>query len=270
MKISIITASYNYDKYIEETINSVINQSYKDWELIVADDGSSDNSVEIIKSFCEKDSRIKLFQHQDGQNKGLKETLLLGLKHTTGDWIAFLESDDYMSPENLTKKAQIIEKYPEVKLVFNKVSFLCEGKATTKRLKRFTNIQNTLPKMEFPKNMFKEFFTDNKVLTFSCVMVEANTLKAANFNTPLDTFLDWWLWIHLAYKNDFYYIDQELTQWRLHDESYIKKTKMFDFLFPIKAYEDVYSKDKSLNLWLFIQYSKVKLLILRFLRYIYP
>ena len=84
MKISVITASYNYAQYIEETISSVLSQSYQDWELVVVDDGSSDGSVEIIESYCKKDSRIKLYQHEGGQNKGLKETLLLGLEHSQG------------------------------------------------------------------------------------------------------------------------------------------------------------------------------------------
>lgn len=267
MKISVITASYNYAQYIEEAIISVINQTYSDWELIIVDDGSSDNSVEIIRSFCEKDSRIKLYQHEGAQNKGLKETILLGLKQASGDWVAFLESDDYFAPDNLAQKIAIIKKYPEVKLVFNKVSFLPRNEKT-KRTKRFIKTQEKLSKMTFPKNMFNEFFTYNQILTFSSVIIEANTIKNADFNTPVDKFLDWWLWIHLSFKNNFYYIDTELTRWRLHEKSYIKSTKMFDFLFPIKAYEDVYGKNKNLSLWLFIQYSKVKLLALRLLRYI--
>jgi len=103
MKISILIASYNYAQYIEEAINSVINQSYQNWELIIVDDGSSDNSLEIIKSYCEKDSRIKLFQHENNQNNGLKETILLGLENVMGDWVAFLESDDVFMPDNLAK-----------------------------------------------------------------------------------------------------------------------------------------------------------------------
>ena len=59
MKISIITTSYNYEEYIKETIESVISQTFQDWEMVIVDDGSKDNSVEVIKSYMEKDSRIK-------------------------------------------------------------------------------------------------------------------------------------------------------------------------------------------------------------------
>lgn len=256
MKISIITASYNYAQYIEQAINSVLNQSYQNWELIIVDDGSSDNSVEIIKSCCEKDTRIKFLQHDNNQNKGLKETLLLGIEHASGEWIAFLESDDFFEPDNLLKKIEIIKKHTNVKLVFNKVRFISQHKY--KQQKQYELTQNKLSKMTFPRNMFYNFNINNIILTFSCVMVEKNALKNANFKTPIDSFLDWWLWIHIAYKNDFYYIDKELTSWRLHQESYIfKENKPIFNLTQIRAYYDIYEQNKSLKLLLFICYSQI-------------
>lgn len=263
MKISVITASYNYAEYIEETINSVIDQSYQDWELIIVDDGSIDNSVEIIKSYCEKNLKIKLFQHKNGENKGLKETLSLGIKHASGDWIAFLESDDYFTPDNLFKKVEIIKKYPQTKLIFNKVNFL--SKKEVKRQKTFENTQKKLSQMTFPTNMFYDFYINNMILTFSCVMVEANALKNISFDTPIDAFLDWWLWIHLAYKNDFYYINEELTSWRLHPQSYIK-TSENKMACPtqIQAYWDVYKKNnKPLKLLFFIFFSNIPLFFVK-------
>lgn len=265
MKISIITASYNYAQYIEEAINSVINQSYQDWELIIVDDGSSDNSVEIIKQYCEKDSRIRLFQHENGQNKGLKETLLLGITHATGDWIAFLESDDALMPENLQKKVEIAEKYPNLGLIFNKVEILSEEKS--KRQEKLHKAQAKLAKTMFPQNMFYDFFIENKILTFSCVMVKKNILKPDYFNTPIDSLLDWWLWIHLAFDNRFYYIDKELTNWRLHLRSYIKTSEPPKIhLLPSKAYLDIYKKHKSFKLLFFIIYSFVAFFLARFFR----
>lgn len=265
MKISVIISSYNYGRYLEEAINSVIDQAYKDWELIIVDDGSNDNSVEIIKSYCAKDERIKLFQHADKLNHGLKETLLLGLEHATGDWVAFLESDDYLSPYNLAKKVEIIKKYPEIKLIFNNVKFMGEENRTKKRLRILKNIQKRLSKMNFPKNMFYDFYIDNMILTFSSVMVEANTIKNTDFNTPSDSTLDRWLWVHLAYNNDFYYIDEELTRWRLQEKSYIKTKPKF-FFPQISAYGDVYKKNPTFSLWFFILCSNVKLFIMKIFR----
>lgn len=260
MKISVITASYNYAQYIEEAINSVINQSYQDWELIVIDDASSDNSVEIIKSYCQKDSRIKLFQNE--QNKGLSATLLQGLSHATGDWVAFLESDDFFAPDNLSEKVEIIEDAKrqgrkEAKLIFNKVEFLCEEKRPQQEVYEKTQIE--LSKKKFPRNMLYDFNVDNQILTFSCVMVESNIIKNADFNAPLDAALDRWLWIHLAQNNDFYYLDKALTTWRLHKNSYIQECKKPILNFPqIAAYFDIYKKEnKPFRIGLFLLYSVV-------------
>ena len=310
MKISIITASYNYAQYIEEAINSVINQSYQDWELIVVDDGSSDNSVEIIKSYCDKDERIKFFEHEKSQNKGLKETILLGLKNATGNWVAFLESDDVWAPDNLLKKIEAIEKNPSVKLIFNKVEFIGEVENNPK-IKIFEKTQNDLAKMNFPKNMFKDFYQKNMILTFSAVSVNKNILLNTlqtnpppqpsplkgggskhsqpfnlstlqpknppipnfliNLNTPIEAFLDWWLWIHLAYKNDFYYIDEPLTKWRLHKKSYIKTSKLPKLpVFQACAYFDVFKNTKDLNILPFIFFSQAKLYLNKAMNLVSP
>ena len=120
-KVSIITASYNYEDYIKETIDSVIKQTFQDWEMIIVDDGSTDNSVEVIKDYCKKDNRIKLFQHRNAVNKGLAETLKLGIANASAEWIVFLESDDTICPDYLSKKFEIICKYPNVQFIFNSV-----------------------------------------------------------------------------------------------------------------------------------------------------
>lgn len=265
-KISIITASYNYAQYIEETIKSVLNQTYSDWELIIVDDGSADNSVEIIKKYCEKNSRIKLFQHENGINKGLKETLLLGVEKSTGDWIAFLESDDSFKPNNLEKKVEIIEKFPEVKLVFNKINFLWDEQRRQNSEKDFEARQKRLAKKKFPRNMFYDFYLRNEVLTFSCVMVDKQALKSVDFNTPVNDSLDWWLWIQLAKKGDFYYINEKLVTWRLHSESYNTRVDQTPHNLSRQAYLKIFNETKSLKLLLFILISECILEIMRLQR----
>lgn len=268
MKISIITASYNYAQYLEEEIESVLNQSYTDWELIIVDDGSSDNSVEIIKEYCKKDSRIKLFTHENGENKGLKETLLLGLKNATGDWIAFLESDDVFEPDNLLKKIEITQKYPIVALIFNNVEYVYVDKNLEKTANSLIETHKKLSIQAFPKNMRNDFYVDNMVLTFSCVMVKTEIIKNTDFNTPNDARLDWWLWVHLAYDNEFYYLDEKLTKWRLHSKSYIRNNKLPRFyLIQMKAYDNVYKNNpKDFKLLIFNCYYRIELIFAYCLR----
>ncbi len=246
MKISIITASYNYEKYIEETINSVLNQSYNNWELIIVDDGSSDNSIKIIKKFCEKDNRIKLYTHENNQNKGLKETLLLGISKAQSNWVVFLESDDLITADYLKKKIDIIQKYPQVGLIFNDVQLFGDEKKVYINTPIFKSNHNFLLKKRYPCNIFWDLNVSNKILTFSTLMVKKSLLNNENFDTPVDKLLDWWLYIHITYQNEVYYIPEKLTLWRLHKNSYISKNrKKTNFFLSILAYLDVFKKNKA-------------------------
>lgn len=103
--ISIITASYNSEKYISETIESVLNQTYENWEWIISDDGSTDNTVSIIESF--KDPRIKLVQ--SSQNSGAAVARNKALDLAQGRYITFIDSDDLWKPEFLEKSLHYLQ-----------------------------------------------------------------------------------------------------------------------------------------------------------------
>jgi len=244
MKISIITASYNYEKYIKETIESVLNQTYSDWELIIVDDGSSDNSLEVIKSFVNKDNRIKLFAHENNQNKGLKETILLGIKKSESEWIAFLESDDLWREDYLEKKVEIIKQYPGVALVFNDIEMFGDETRIKFLKKPFEKNHKYLTTKTYPRNMFKDLRDSNRILTFSCLLANKEILMNTDFNTPVDKLLDWWLYIHMAYDNEFYYIPEKLTKWRIHCDSYINNRNTRFYAVNAAAYIDIYKKTK--------------------------
>jgi len=224
-KVSIITASYNYAHLIENAINSVINQTYNNWELIIVDDGSEDNSTEIIRKYTKKYSNIKLYQHNGNVNKGLKETIILGLKYSKGEYIAFLESDDWLENNYLDEKIRVIEQNPDVKFIFNDVNPFSQDENFD--LTWYTNYlkeQRTILRNEqMPCNCEKYFVKHNFIPTFSCVFVEKNLLLSCDFNTPSDPALDYWLFKQLASKTDFYYVNKKLTHWMMHKDSYINE-----------------------------------------------
>lgn len=259
MLISVITASYNYEEYIKETIQSVINQTYKDWELIIVDDGSSDNSVEVIKSYCQKDNRIKLYRHEGGVNKGLAETIKFGLSKASGDWVAFLESDDKFMPEYLEEKVKIIKENPEVKLIFSDFeSFEGEGIDKTKYYQKF---KRTYRKSDLSFDLLKQ----NWICTFSIVMLKKELLSECNFDSPIPALLDWWLWVQIAQKTKFYYLDKKLTMWRIHTDSFINRTcfeKMDNFYDGITRFYD----RKNIRAQIFIFFRKLKRIREKFVR----
>lgn len=105
-KVSIIMPNYNCEKFLDETINSVINQSYTNWELLIVDDCSTDKSLDIIKSYCDKDDRIKLFVND--VNMGAAASRNRALREASGKWMAFLDSDDIWLTEKLEKQLEFM------------------------------------------------------------------------------------------------------------------------------------------------------------------
>lgn len=110
--ISVILPCYNGELFIKKTINSVINQTYKNWECIVINDGSKDNSLELIENIITNDSRFKLINQE---NKGLSISRNIGLEIATGDFIYFLDTDDLMSADCLEKLS--IHATPELDII---------------------------------------------------------------------------------------------------------------------------------------------------------
>jgi len=112
IKISIITPAYNAAKYISQTINSVLEQTYENWELIIVNDCSMDNTADIVRQFITKDSRIKLIEHK--KNSGVAYARNTAIAAAVGDYIAFLDSDDLWMPDKLQKQIDFMLEYQYV------------------------------------------------------------------------------------------------------------------------------------------------------------
>lgn len=106
--VSIITPMYNSERYIVSTIESVLDQTYKNWEMIIVDDCSTDSSSEIAKSYSEKDERIKYIRTE--KNAGVSNARNVALKMATGSFLAFLDSDDTWEKEKLEKQIDFMKK----------------------------------------------------------------------------------------------------------------------------------------------------------------
>lgn len=106
--ISVIVPVYNVEKFLRKCLDSIMDQSYKNFEVICIDDGATDGSLDILNEYIEKDSRFKLFRQS---NKGLSGARNTGLKYAKGDYIYFLDSDDYIHPDVLKITHYYITKY---------------------------------------------------------------------------------------------------------------------------------------------------------------
>ncbi len=106
--VSVITPVYNAEKFIKQTIESVINQTYKDWEMILVDDCSTDSSFEIISDYAKKYSNIKVFKNE--KNSGPVDTRNFAIENASGRYIAMLDSDDLWKPEKLEKQIKFMQE----------------------------------------------------------------------------------------------------------------------------------------------------------------
>ena len=123
--ISIITPSYNTGQYIGDCIASVIKQTYTNWEMIIVDDCSADNSVSVINSYAEKDPRIKCFKTDKGSGSATLPRNI-GIQNAKGRFIAFLDSDDLWLPTKLEEQISLFEN-DQVGIVFSNYEKIDEG-----------------------------------------------------------------------------------------------------------------------------------------------
>lgn len=113
--ISIIVPCYNVEQYVEETILSIANQTYPNWELLLVDDGSSDRTPLICDEYAQKDNRIKVIHKKNG---GLVSARNAGYGASRGEWQMYLDGDDWIDTDTCEKLIEYVKKYPNVDIVF--------------------------------------------------------------------------------------------------------------------------------------------------------
>lgn len=124
--VSVIIPTYNVEKYIEKAIQSVLDQTYPNIEIIVVDDGSTDHTVDVVRSF--HDERIKLFINE--RNMGPSYSRNRGIKEAKGEWIAFLDGDDWWDKERLEKLLNVAETY-QADVVCDDLYLIVDGENET-------------------------------------------------------------------------------------------------------------------------------------------
>lgn len=132
--VSAIICFYNEEKYLSESIESVVNQSYSDWELLLVDDGSRDGSTEIAIRYSRKYfGKIKYLDHTGHNNKGLSASRNLGISSAVGEFIAFLDADDAWMPEKLQLQVDLLKGNSEVDLICGATKYWYSWQSTDKK-----------------------------------------------------------------------------------------------------------------------------------------
>lgn len=209
-RVSIIVPCYNHDKFIKESIESIINQDYKNIELIVIDDGSSDSSVAVIQELVpECEARFVRFEFRHRANKGLCLTLNEALEWCQGEFLAGVASDDTLKPYKTSLQVDYLINNPESIGVFGAVERVYE--ATGLR-----EIKSTPTK----KFNFNQIFLHQHRLPASTSLLRIKPIRDIGGYKEAFLLEDWYLWLFLTQNGgNLDYIDVVLGTYRRHAEN---------------------------------------------------
>lgn len=210
-RVSVIIPSYNHEKYIEECIESVLSQTYRDREVLVIDDASKDRTPEILKGY---ENRIHLILHET--NQGTYKVLNEGLAHAKGEYFAILNSDDVWLPKKLELQVNLLDAHPEYVFCHTFGKFIDQdGNEIPGRPMGF----------EFPRvpsgDILPRLVMNNCVIASSVLLRLEIARKVCGFEESFRNLGDWDMWLRLAEQGEVGFVDQVLTLYRVHGENTI-------------------------------------------------
>lgn len=205
--------AYNAAKTIQESIDSILKQTYPEWELIIVNDCSTDKTTEIVESYIQNDHRIKLIPHE--RNLGLSAARNTGAKHASGNYIAFLDSDDLWFPDKLKEQILYHQKHPEILISHTDLNSFNENGI----LKRPWNSFMTGNRVK-QGNLLPTLYYKNVIGVLTVMMTRQLFEEMKGFDVSLWTFEDQDLWIRIAEKGKrFGYVNKVLASYRISPNS---------------------------------------------------
>jgi glycosyltransferase involved in cell wall biosynthesis len=217
MLVSVLMSSYNYARYLPEAIESVLNQTFSDLELIIVDDCSKDNSREIIEDYQRKDPRVRSFFHE--KNMGISRTANDGLKMAKGKFISFIGADDAWFPSKLEKQVNLLQN-DDNKIVWSEGIIIDgEGHPTGKTVTQLLN-----PPTKKSGNIFQELLVEDFIFGQS-LLFKKEFLNDTVFDENLKYVNDHLFLVNLSRKHDFAFISEPLAKYRIHGTNVTLKDK---------------------------------------------
>lgn len=205
--VSVIIPTYNGADFVADAIESVLSQSYADFELLVVDDGSTDDTPEIAQSF--NDSRIRI--HENERNLGIAKNMNRAVQLADGNIIAFLDQDDYWYPEKLSRHVTAHQEQ-DAALVYSDVEMVTINGNFVERV--------SPPKPKTPgEPLVRQLYVSlNFIRTFSGVSLKRSAwMEAGGLNTDYSVSADYELYLRLATEHQFEFVDQSLVAKRRHE-----------------------------------------------------
>ena len=215
--VSIIIPMYNSIKYIDNTIQSALNQTYPNIEIIVVDDGSTDTPETVLNKY--KD-RIRLIRQE---NAGLSHARNIGIKNSEAEYLVFLDADDYITLDKIAMEVKVLEKNQEIGWVYESSLTIDENKRIIRKLP-----DNAIKSTEQPPQgkRFHKLLIRN-LMPVNAVMIRKTCLDVGVFDESLTSYEDWDFWLRVAAKYEVKYINKTLAFVRSRPNSMQRDTIRF-------------------------------------------
>jgi glycosyltransferase involved in cell wall biosynthesis len=210
-KVSVVIPAYNRARFLQECIESVLSQTFKDFEVLIVDDGSTDNTREVVSVYCPP---VKYY-HQD--NQGAPATYNKGIELARGDYIAFLDSDDALLDCALQTGVDVLDRWPNVGLSYGQ-AYCVDEEGHVKGLVKPSHGEGSY--IRSGKEEIKDFVLGNHI-TGSTMMVRRSCFAVVGLFNPMFRrgSEDFDMWVRLAKLYDVAYVDRPLVKYRVHSQS---------------------------------------------------
>lgn len=208
-KISVILIFYNDAKYLPDSISSILNQSFKDFELVMIDNGSTDNSFEVANSYAKKDKRIKIIRSEKNYFGGAINIKKL-LKIAKGEYIKLFCADDVMNENCLEKQISFLEENPKYLACFSHLMTIDEEGRDRKKIQKCTIKKN---RFEYLNHIFYNY----NAFTFPTALVRKSAITNAIFDYRLIHFFDVKIWLEILKQGEVFVIEENLVKYRVRD-----------------------------------------------------
>jgi glycosyltransferase involved in cell wall biosynthesis/multidrug resistance efflux pump len=209
-KVSVVMCVYNHEKFVSESIESVINQTYQDWEFIITNDGSTDQTLDIIKQY--DDPRITLFSFD--KNTGARVARNNSIKHAKGEYIAVINSDDVWLLNKLEKQVNFLDTNPDIGAVFTYASFINDQSEDIGYEHHYGKIfiQHNRNRFEW----LRDFFVGGNCLCHPSVLIRKICHEDLGlYDERLGQLADFDMWIRLVTKYQIHILVENLVKFRL-------------------------------------------------------
>lgn len=237
--VSVITPAYNAERFIGETIESVLAQTYSNWEMIIVDDASTDRTVEIVQSYVKRDERIKLYQLEKNSGSGVARNRAMDL--AKGSFIAFLDSDDLWMPEKLEKQITF--------MLENDIAFSFTKYVRMKEDGTVTNAVTDAPSVVTYDDLMKH-------CVIGCLTVVIDRTKIGEERMlEIRTRQDYVFWLTLTKKGfNAYGLPEVLAKYRLVENS-ISSNKLKAARQNWRVYYEIEDQPLWKSIWYFTNYA---------------